>query len=125
HAGSSTVAGAVRQVKAAALAVLVLGGAAVLFFPDEQGSPVAAWFALPLVLTLGCLAIARFEVHPYTRWASPAGQRLLGSLAPDPAGDDRDYLTTVAVRGVQGVRDPELRAAFSNGKASRGALGKG
>ena len=42
---------------------------------------VALWFALPLIFTLSCLAIARFEVHPYSRWASPAGQRLLGAPA--------------------------------------------
>lgn len=125
HAARSTVAGSVRQVKTAALAVLGLGAVAALMSPDGQGGSVAVWFALPLILTLGCLAIARFEVHPYTRWASPAGQRLLGSLAPNPAGDDRAYLTTVAVRGVQGIRDPELRAAFSNGKANDRAHGEG
>ena len=40
---------------------------------------VALWFALPFVLTLSCLAIARIEIHPYAQWASPAGQRLLSA----------------------------------------------
>jgi uncharacterized protein (TIGR04222 family) len=126
----TTVACAVRQVQAAAVAVAVLGGVALLM-PVEQVAqgyrvPVVAWFALPLVLTLGCLAIARFEVRPYTRWASPAGQRLLGSLAPqDGAADDRAYLTTVAVRGIHAVLDPDLRAAFAHGTSDREATQRG
>ncbi|MBA4864149.1 TIGR04222 domain-containing membrane protein [Streptomyces sp. PSKA54] len=126
----TTVAGAVRQVQAAAVAVAVLGGVALLM-PAEQVAqgyrvPIVAWFALPLLLTLGCLAIARFEVHPYTRWASPAGQRLLGNLAPqDGAADDRAYLTTVAVRGIHAVPDPDLRAAFAHGTSDRETTQRG
>ncbi|MCX5187982.1 TIGR04222 domain-containing membrane protein [Streptomyces sp. NBC_00268] len=116
----TTVAGAVRQVQAAAAAVLTLGAVAVLMPSQTRASgndvPIAVWFSLPLILTLSCLAIARIEVHPYTRWASPAGQRLLGTLArhPDAAGDDRTYLTSVAVRGIRAVGEPELRAAFAH-----------
>lgn len=114
----TTVAGAVRQVQAAAAAVLALGVAALLLPAQTTGNevPVAVWFALPLILTLSCLAIARIEVHPYTRWASPAGQRLLGTLArhADDAGDDRTYLTSVAVRGVRAIGEPDLRAAFTH-----------
>ncbi|MCX4407297.1 TIGR04222 domain-containing membrane protein [Streptomyces sp. NPDC059837] len=116
----TTVAGAVRQVQAAAAAVLTLGAVAVLMPSQARASgndvPIAVWFSLPLILTLSCLAIARIEVHPYTRWASPAGQRLLGTLArhPDAAGDDRTYLTSVAVRGIRAVGEPELRAAFAH-----------
>ena len=58
-------------------------GAAALLVPAPTEMPrdlVALWFALPLALTLSCLAIARVEVHPYSPWASPAGQRLLGAL---------------------------------------------
>ena len=115
-----TVAGAVRQVQAAAAAVLVLGAAALLLpsqdQPTEYEVPVAVWFALPLTLTLSCLAIARIEVHPYSRWASPAGQRLLGTLArrPDGTGDDRTYLTSVAVRGIRAIGEPDLRAALTH-----------
>ncbi|MFI6491008.1 TIGR04222 domain-containing membrane protein [Streptomyces sp. NPDC050564] len=114
----TTVAGAVRQVQAATAAVVALGAVALLLPAQTTGNevPVAVWFALPLVLTLSCLAIARIEVHPYTRWASPAGQRLLGTLArrADEAGDDRTYLTSVAVRGVRAIGEPDLRAAFTH-----------
>ncbi|MEU5593464.1 TIGR04222 domain-containing membrane protein [Streptomyces sp. NPDC020298] len=114
----TTVAAGVRQVRAAALAVLALGAAALLT-PAETEMPrdlVALWFALPLTLTLSCLAMARVEVHPYSPWASPAGQRLLGALnrrAPG-TGDDRSYLTSVAVRGIRAIGEPELRAAFAH-----------
>ncbi|CAM5479521.1 TIGR04222 domain-containing membrane protein OS=Streptomyces alboniger OX=132473 GN=CP975_28060 PE=4 SV=1 [Streptomyces alboniger] len=124
-AGEGVAAG-VRQVRAAAVAVLALGTAAVLLPGREPAAPgqvpVAVWFALPLLLCAGCLLIARVEAHPYTRWASPAGQRLLGTLA---AGDD--HLTAVAVRGVRAVPDPELRAAFARraGRADGEAAQRG
>ncbi|MER5754095.1 TIGR04222 domain-containing membrane protein [Streptomyces sp. NPDC002088] len=112
----TTVAAGVRQVRAAALFVLALGAIALSMpaQPDMPRTLVALWFALPLALTLSCLAIARVEVHPYSRWASPAGQRLLGALAQRTGGvgDDRTYLTSVAVRGVRAIGEPELRAAF-------------
>ncbi|MDN3021513.1 TIGR04222 domain-containing membrane protein [Streptomyces sp. S.PB5] len=115
--GGRTIAAAVRQVQLAALAVLVLGATALLV-PAPSDVPrhlVALWFALPLALTLSCLAITRIEVHPYSRWASPAGQRLLGALARHTSGgDDRTYLTTVAVRGIRAVGEPDLRAAFAD-----------
>ncbi|MFG2311980.1 TIGR04222 domain-containing membrane protein [Streptomyces sp. NPDC048566] len=114
----TTVAGAVRQVQAAAAAVLALAVAALLLPAGAAGNgvPVAAWFSLPLVLTLSCLAIARIEVHPYTRWASPAGQRLLGTLArhAGTTDDDRVYLTSVAVRGLRAVGEPDVRAALAH-----------
>ncbi|WAL98505.1 TIGR04222 domain-containing membrane protein [Streptomyces sp. Je 1-369] len=112
------VAAAVRQVWAATGVVLALGTVAVLMpaqgpvpsGPASNGQvPVAVWFALPLLLCTACLVIARVEVHPYTRWASPAGQRLLGAV---PAGGEE--LTAVAVRGVRATGDPGLRAAFSH-----------
>jgi len=114
----TTVAGAVRQVQAAAAAVVALGAVALLLPAQSTGNevPVAVWFVLPLVLTLSCLAIARIEVHPYTRWASPAGQRLLGTLArrTDDTGDDRTYLTSIAVRGIRAIGEPDLRAALTH-----------
>ncbi|MER5445115.1 TIGR04222 domain-containing membrane protein [Streptomyces sp. NPDC002766] len=113
----TTVASGMRQVRLAALAVLGLGATALLVpaQPDMPRGLVALWFALPLALTLSCLAIARVEVHPYSRWASPAGQRLLGTLARRAgAGDDRTYLTSVAVRGVRAIGEPDLRAAFTH-----------
>ncbi|GGU87257.1 membrane protein [Streptomyces filipinensis] len=114
-AGTS-VGAAVRQVRAAALAVAALGVSALLL-PVPTEAPrllVGLWFALPLTLALSCLLIARFEVHPYTRWASPAGQRLLGALVRRPAGDERSFLTSVAVRGIRAIGEPELRAAFTH-----------
>jgi uncharacterized protein (TIGR04222 family) len=114
----TTVAAGVRQVRAAALTVLALGASALLL-PGPTGMPrdlVALWFALPLALTLSCLAIARVEIHPYSRWASPAGQRLLGALArrASGTGDDRTYLASVAVRGIRAIGEPDLRAAFAH-----------
>ncbi|MFF4500715.1 TIGR04222 domain-containing membrane protein [Streptomyces sp. NPDC001401] len=113
----TTVAAGVRQVQRAAVAVLVLGAIALLVpaQPDMPRGLVALWFALPLALTLSCLAITRVEAHPYSRWASPAGQRLLGALTRRASyGDDRTYLTTVAVRGVRAIGEPDLRAAFAH-----------
>ncbi|MEU7059725.1 TIGR04222 domain-containing membrane protein [Streptomyces sp. NPDC046197] len=114
----TTVATGIRQVRAAALVVLALGATALLL-PGPTGMArdlVALWFALPLTLTLSCLAIARVEVHPYSRWASPAGQRLLGALARrvNRAADDRTYLASVAVRGIRAIGEPELRRAFAH-----------
>ncbi|MFJ5553059.1 TIGR04222 domain-containing membrane protein [Streptomyces sp. NPDC093225] len=69
---------AVRGVKAASALIAVLGAAAVLLpQAGEDRTLIGWWFALPLVLTLSCLGVARFESHPYSPWASPAGQRLL------------------------------------------------
>ncbi|MFD4606916.1 TIGR04222 domain-containing membrane protein [Streptomyces sp. NPDC058440] len=114
----STIAAGVRRVRIAALAVLALSLTALLL-PGPTGMPrelIALWFALPLALTLSCLVIARFEVHPYSRWASPAGQRLLGSLARhmNGFGDERAYLASVAVRGINAIGEPNLRAAFAH-----------
>ncbi|MGW1951333.1 TIGR04222 domain-containing membrane protein [Streptomyces sp. NPDC001920] len=123
----SGVTAAIRQVQLAGAVVLALGAAALLT-PIQSDMPahlVALWFALPFVLTLSCLAIARIEVHPYARWASPAGQRMLSALVRHSGGEgDRRYLTSVAVRGVRAIGEPELRAAFGHREphhqASRG-----
>ncbi|MGC4945937.1 TIGR04222 domain-containing membrane protein [Streptomyces sp. DT224] len=112
------VASAVRAVRGAALLVAALGAAALLA-PDGGGvSPMPVWFALPLVLTLGCLAIARVEAHPYGAWASTDGQRLLAACAVPGDGATGDTLVAVAVRGVDAVDDPALRAALT-GRAAR------
>ncbi|MEU7423558.1 TIGR04222 domain-containing membrane protein [Streptomyces sp. NPDC040750] len=117
----TTVGAAVRRVRAATLGVAVLGVTALLL-PVTSDTPrllVALWFALPLALSLSCLALARWEAHPYSRWASPAGQRLLDALTWGPAGEERSFLTSVAVRGVRASGGPELRAAFAHREQPR------
>ncbi len=116
--GAGSIAAGVRRVRAAAVTVGALGAVA-LSLPvpsDEPRLLIALWFTLPLALTLGCLAITRMEAHPYSRWASPAGQRLVGALVQqaDGTADDRTYLTSVAVRGVHAIGEPDLRAAFAH-----------
>ncbi|MEW2450487.1 TIGR04222 domain-containing membrane protein [Streptomyces parvulus] len=119
--GAGGVAAGVRRVRVAAAAVCALAAAA-LALPLPAHEPrtlIALWFALPLALTLGCLAITRMEIHPYSRWASPAGQRLIDTLVQhaDGTADERTYLTSVAVRGVHAVGEPDLRAAFAHREA--------
>ncbi|MEU6624089.1 TIGR04222 domain-containing membrane protein [Streptomyces litmocidini] len=103
--GRREVASGVRAVRAGFLLTLVLGTVAVLLVPAADRSPVVAGFALPLVGAGLCLLIGRTEAYPYTRWASPAGQRLLAGLSrTDPP-------TALATRGPA-VLEPELRAAL-------------
>ncbi|MBD9728031.1 TIGR04222 domain-containing membrane protein [Streptomyces caniscabiei] len=113
-AARTGVADAVTQVRGAALGVCVLGALA-LMLPaqgfEEHRTLVALWFALPLVLTLSCLVIARVERLPGTRWATPEGMRVLRTVAGRGGGDLAD-LVSVAVWGVGAVGSPELRAAF-------------
>ncbi|KUJ70999.1 hypothetical protein ACZ90_01510 [Streptomyces albus subsp. albus] len=122
------VASAVRQVRAAVVVVLLTGLVALLMVPPAGGSAtVLPWFGLPLLLTAGCLAIARAEVHPYTRWASPAGQQLLSRITVPPrpprtadgTGRSGDDLTALAVHGTGALTDPELRAALRGGPPAR------
>ncbi|MFG2629436.1 TIGR04222 domain-containing membrane protein [Streptomyces sp. NPDC048473] len=117
------VAAAVRAVRGAALLVVAMGAVALLMPGQERSAdgPVVSllvWFGLPLVLTLGCLIIARMEVHPHSSWASPAGQRLLAANEVPAADADRDMLAAIAVRGVRAVDDPALRAAFGGHRPS-------
>ncbi|MFB6501206.1 MULTISPECIES: TIGR04222 domain-containing membrane protein [unclassified Streptomyces] len=124
----SDVAAAVRGVRGAALLVVAMA-AVVLLVPGQDhgpGGPVVsllAWFGLPLALTLGCLAIARLEVHPYSSWASPAGQRLLAANEVPPGAADHDVLSALAVRGVSAVDDPALRSALGGGNGGGGPAG--
>ncbi|WP_327370797.1 TIGR04222 domain-containing membrane protein [Streptomyces sp. NBC_01217] len=114
------VGAAVRAVRGAALLVVAMGAVALLIPGGERSAdgPVVSllvWFGLPLALTLGCLIIARMEVHPYSSWASPAGQRLLAASEIPAADADRDVLAAIAVRGARAVNDPALRAALESG----------
>lgn len=111
RAGISAGVDAVRGASALTVAL----AAASFAVPTGGTTPtlVLCWFALPLILTLGCLGIARFESHPYSSWASPAGQRLLTAL--DRERGRSEPLAAIAVRGVRAVGDPDLRAAMSCG----------
>ncbi|WP_205022210.1 TIGR04222 domain-containing membrane protein [Streptomyces sp. HB132] len=117
HGTRTSLESAVRGVRGAAVLVVALAAVAMLMPGQGAGhaGPVAAWFGLPLVLTLGCLAIARMENHPYSPWASPSGQHWLDSLPAPARGADRDLLAAVAVRGVGALEDPDLRAAMLGG----------
>ncbi|MFE0652681.1 TIGR04222 domain-containing membrane protein [Streptomyces sp. NPDC059534] len=103
--GRREIADGLRTVKAGFLLGLLLGTVAALLVPAAERAPVIAAFALPLLGSGLCLLIGAVERYPYTRWASPAGQRLLSGLsATDP-------LTALATRGPA-VLEPELRAAL-------------
>ncbi|QGV77966.1 TIGR04222 domain-containing membrane protein [Streptomyces ficellus] len=114
-AARSGIVAALRAVRGAAVLTVVLAAATVVLLPAEHAPDARgmAWFALPLVLTLGCLVIARVEVHPYTRWASPAGQSLLAKMG---TAGTRDPLAALAIGGLKALDDPELRAALSPGR---------
>ncbi|MFC8915223.1 TIGR04222 domain-containing membrane protein [Streptomyces sp. NPDC057116] len=113
-AARSGLVAALRNVRRSTVLTVALAAATSLLLPAGHGpdARAMAWFALPLVLTLGCLVIARVEVHPYTRWASPAGQSLLRKVRASP----RDPLTAVAIGGVHALDDPALRAALTPGR---------
>ncbi|AUY49472.1 TIGR04222 domain-containing membrane protein [Streptomyces sp. CB01881] len=109
----------IRQVRQALLLSLVLMAGAVAVGGLSDGDALAplAWFSLPLVLTAGTLLMARVDVYPYTRWASPIGQEVLREVRPPRQhglGDDdeRELLTAVAMIGPAAVPDPRLRAAL-------------
>ncbi|KDN82634.1 TIGR04222 domain-containing membrane protein [Kitasatospora cheerisanensis] len=107
---------AIRHVRYALLwAAAMLLLTVVLNADGESARTALAWYALPLVLTGGTLLMARVDVHAYTAWAAPAGQRLLGAMRwPHVclAGTADDLLTAVAIRGAEAVQDPRLRAAL-------------
>ncbi|MBH5337499.1 TIGR04222 domain-containing membrane protein [Streptomyces pactum] len=138
-AARDSVASAVRQVRAAAALVVLTAVVTALMVPPASGAGTAlAWYAPPLLLTGGALAVARAEAHPYTRWASPAGQRLLGGITVPgrrPRSDDGTVprgpsglsgpsgtpaadpdLAALAVHGTGALTDPALRAALRTGR---------
>ncbi|WP_328301410.1 TIGR04222 domain-containing membrane protein [Streptomyces sp. NBC_00435] len=108
----------IRSVRRATLLVLGMTVAALCVpAPGTTTTMILCWFALPLILCVGCLAIARVEGHAHSAWASPAGQRLLVELGRERGG--RGSLTAVALRGLRAVNDPELRAALACGSRGR------
>ncbi|MGF1426971.1 TIGR04222 domain-containing membrane protein [Kitasatospora sp. LaBMicrA B282] len=118
---------AVRQVRQALLlSVVLLVAALTLTEPGRHTDAAAlAWFSLPLILTTGTLLMARVDIHPYTRWAAPAGDEVLRELRRRPrrpgtgAGDgpqdvadaERRLLTAVAIDGAEALADARLRMA--------------
>ncbi|MCX5210356.1 TIGR04222 domain-containing membrane protein [Kitasatospora sp. NBC_00240] len=112
-----STATAVRHVRQALLLALVLLGAAIILGAPDGEDPAAAfaWFALPVILTSGTLLMARVDVYPYTRWASPAGQEVLRAVRlprQEAADREQELLTAVAMAGPAAVQDARLRAAL-------------
>lgn len=108
----------IRAVRQATWLVLgMLAAALCVPTPGTTTKMILCWFSLPLILAVGCLAIASAEGHAHSPWASPAGQRLLVELARERC--ERDSLTAVALRGLRAVTDPELRAALAYGRRGR------
>ncbi|MFC5724393.1 TIGR04222 domain-containing membrane protein [Streptomyces gamaensis] len=115
---------AVRQVRGACAVVLLTGAAAALAVPPASGwQEAAAWFSLPLLMTVTCLGFARIETPPYTRWASPAGQDVLRRAAAGPPCAAPDALTALAVHGRRALPDADLRAALAPGPRGGGGPG--
>ncbi|WP_336048540.1 TIGR04222 domain-containing membrane protein [Streptomyces sp. CA2R101] len=110
------VATAVRLVQGTALLVPLLAAAAAWMAPaGADNGLLLAWFALPLILTLGTWAVARFELHPYSDWATDAGGRKLPRTSGSPAL--LPPLTSFALRGPTALTDPTLRAALHSSGA--------
>lgn len=107
------VAEGIRQVRAAT-GLIVLAAAAGFGLGASArtptGAPLVLWFALPLILTSGCWLIARIEVRPYTRWATPSGQQALRTVLADTRPPP---LLAVATHGPAALKDPALRAALA------------
>ncbi|UKY53330.1 TIGR04222 domain-containing membrane protein [Streptomyces inhibens] len=116
------IRGAVRLVQGAALLVLLSAAASYWMAPSgEDNGLVLAWFALPLILTLGTWAVARFELHPYHDWATDAGERCLPDAQQSPGTPGSPAapapLTTLALHGPTALTDPSLRAALHSSGA--------
>ncbi|GLW17869.1 membrane protein [Streptomyces sp. NBRC 13847] len=117
------IGGAVRLVKGAAL-VTLLSAVATSWTaaPGADSGQVLIWFTVPQILTLGLWAVARFELHPYSDWATVAGERRLPATtgprgAPDAPGTPSGSLITLALRGPTALTDPSLRAALHSSGA--------
>ncbi|MGW7491977.1 TIGR04222 domain-containing membrane protein [Streptomyces sp. NPDC054786] len=110
------IATAVRLVQGTALLVTLSAAAFSWMAPsDTDNGPLLVWFALPLILTLGTWAVARFELHPYSDWATDAGEQQLPRTSGSPATSSS--LTSFALRGPTVLTDPTLRAALHSSGA--------
>ncbi|WP_310718054.1 TIGR04222 domain-containing membrane protein [Streptomyces lydicus] len=117
---------AVRQVQGATvLALLCAAAAYATASAGEDRGQLLIWFTLPLILTLGTLAVARFELHPYSDWATGAGEERLpgrpGFTAFSPSSPapvaPLASLMTLALHGPRALTDPTLRAALHSSGA--------
>ncbi|MFG2094929.1 TIGR04222 domain-containing membrane protein [Streptomyces sp. NPDC048612] len=113
------VGGAVRLVWGAALLVLLCTAASYWTAPPGADTGLLlAWCSLPLIVTLGTCAVARFELHPYSDWATTAGARQLPGTVRAPASPALPAsLVTLALRGPAALTDPSLRAALHSSGA--------
>ncbi len=109
---------AVRQLRAAALLVVLSAAATYWMAPSDADIGLAlGWFALPLILTLGTLALARFELYPYGDWATDAGERRLPAAGSPGSPVASAALTRLALHGPMALTDPSLRAALHSSGA--------
>ncbi|GGO92182.1 TIGR04222 domain-containing membrane protein [Wenjunlia tyrosinilytica] len=112
----------VRVVRAASVVIVVTFVMGAVLHPRGADGSLVGWFALPLLITLGSLAIAHVEIGPCTRWASPAGQDYLRRFRIPDRGTggeesaDGEVLAAVAVCGPAAVPDPLLRTALRGGR---------
>ncbi|WP_424211258.1 TIGR04222 domain-containing membrane protein [Streptomyces sp. BI20] len=105
---------AVRALRVAGLFTVAMAVAS-LCVPDPtpgHTTTVLWWFALPLVLVGGALAIARFEAHPYSPWATHAGRRALRAAGREARVPGADPLLRAALRGPERDPDPGVRALW-------------
>ncbi|MFD6418825.1 TIGR04222 domain-containing membrane protein [Streptomyces sp. NPDC060194] len=106
--GRAGAFGAVRSLRRALAGTFLLGLAVELLVHDPEQAPLLlGWVALPFFAGLFALGTARFEMFPYTRWATPLGERLLEDFTA------RDDLGAIALRGVAAAGDPALRTALA------------
>ncbi|GAB2588312.1 TIGR04222 domain-containing membrane protein [Streptomyces capparidis] len=115
-AARRAVRDAIRAVRASAVLAVAMFVLAAALRPGGADPALAGWFAIPLLMSLGCLAVARAELGPGVRWASALGaDRLRGEPIPAPRAADADELAALAAHGPAALRDPELREALTAG----------
>ncbi|EFG64463.1 TIGR04222 domain-containing membrane protein [Streptomyces sp. SPB074] len=102
------VAGALRQLRRTVLAVAAAGLVSLVFLPHggHSAAEVAGWFGLPLLLGAGSLVIARVDLAPYGRWATPLGAEAVRGAA-------NHETLALAVHGLRAVHEPQFRAALT------------
>jgi len=85
-----------------------------LAFTDELTTRIANEGIRGVIIDISRLEIVDSFVARVLMQLAGTG-RLLGALTRRPGGtDERTYLTSVAVRGISAVGEPDLRAAFAH-----------